>query len=355
VPFSHRKSPGNGFEKIVLLILTEINMNPLNLDLSRRDFLKFSAITAAALGLSQSDIVAKVSEAIAASQSQKPPVVWLEGQDCAGCTTSFASSLFPPAASIILDTISLRYHETIMAASGHHAEQALKTTFEQGSYLLLVEGSIPTADDRFCMIGDRPFEDILVEAAKNATAIIAVGACATYGGIPAAGPTKAVGVRHIVKNKPIINISTCPVHVDHLVGTIVYYLTTKQIPPLDKEGRPVMYFGEAIHANCRRRSYFEESILLQDWNDPNQKNWCLIDKGCKGPETYADCSVRRWNNGLNFCIDCGAGCRGCAEPVFYAGMSPLYSDPTGVAQKLKNEAKLRRQKRNELMKEQEGK
>lgn len=326
-------------------------MSSLIGDINRRDFLKFSAVTAAAIGLSQFDVAGRISEAIAASKSGKPPVIWLEGQDCAGCTTSFASALNPPAASLVLDALSIRYHETIMAAAGHLSEETLRQTVKQGGYVLIVEGSIPTADGRFCMIGGRPFEEILLECAEKAAAIIAVGACATYGGIPAAGPTGAKGVRDVVKNKPIINVSTCPVHVDHLVGTVVYYLTTKRIPPLDKEGRPLMYFGESIHDNCRRRAYFEEGMLLEDWNDPRQKNWCLIGKGCKGPVTYADCSVRRWNDGLNFCIDCGAGCRGCAEPRFYAGMTPLYSDPFGYVEKLKKEAQERAQKREETRKE----
>ena len=317
-------------------------------EIDRRDFLKFGAVTAAAIGLSQLDVIRGVSDAMAATTSNKPPVIWLEGQDCAGCTTSFASALNPPFSSIVLDTLSIRYHETIMAASGYLSEQVLHDTVKRGGYVLLVEGSIPKASGKFCMIAGRPFEEILIECAKNAVAIIAVGACATYGGIPAAGPTRAVGVGDIIKNKPIINISTCPVHPDHLVGTVVYYLITKKIPPLDKYGRPKMYFGELIHDTCRRRAYFEEGMLLEDWNDPNQKNWCLIDKGCKGPNTYADCSVRRWNDGLNFCIDCGAGCRGCSEPIFYAGMSPLYSDLTGKAEKIKEEAKERAKKRKEV-------
>lgn len=320
-------------------------------DIDRREFLKFSALTAAALGLSQLDVTHGVSEAMAASRSGKPPVVWLEGQDCAGCTTSFASALNPPVASLVLDTLSIRYHETIMAAAGHMSEKVWHKTIKKGGHVLIVEGSIPMADGRFCMIGGRPFEEIVLESAKKAAAIIAVGACATYGGIPAAGPTDARGVRDVVKNKPVINISTCPVHVDHLVGTVVYFLTTKKVPPLDKEGRPLMYFSETIHDNCRRRTYFEEGMLLEDWNDPKQKNWCLIAKGCKGPVTYADCSVRRWNDGLNFCIDCGAGCRGCAEPTFYAGMTPLYSDPFGYAEKIKQEALERARKRKEVRKE----
>ena len=315
-------------------------MNSLTGEIDRRDFMKFSAITAVALGLSQIDVVTKVSDAFAASTSKKPPVIWLEGQDCAGCTTSFASALNPPVASLVLDTLSVRYHETIMAAAGHKSEGALHNTVKKGGYVLIVEGSIPTADDRFCMVAGRPFRKILLECAARAAAIIAVGACASFGGIPAAGPTGAVGVSKIVKNKPVIKLPTCPVHVDHLVGTVVYFLTTKKVPPLDKQGRPLMYFAETIHDNCRRRAYFDEGITLEDWNDPKQKNWCLIDKGCKGPDTYSDCAVRRWNDGLNFCIDCGAGCMGCAEPTFYSEMSPLYADSTGKADELKEKTRL---------------
>jgi hydrogenase small subunit len=293
-------------------------------NISRRDFMKYCATTAAVLGLSELEFAARVSEVLAAS-GKKPSVIWLEGQDCAGCSISFAGSLYPSIASMLLERVSLRYHEAIMAASGYVAEAAYEEAVKEGGYVLCVEGSIPTADDRFCMVGGRPFREIVEEAGAKAAAIIAVGACATYGGIPAAGPTGAVGVNKIITNKPVINISTCPVHSDHLTGTVLYYLTTKKVPPLDKQGRPKMYFGELVHDNCRRRSYFDNYTFLNDWNDPEQKNWCLYETGCKGPDTYSDCPVRRWNDGLNFCIDCGAGCMGCAEPEFYEGMAPLYT------------------------------
>jgi hydrogenase small subunit len=304
----------------------EVKVSEIFGEITRRDFMKFCGSMAVVMGVSKLEFANTLSAVMAASTSKKPPVIWLEGQDCAGCTISFAGSLNPPVASLILDKLSIRYHETIMAASGYQAEAAYHATVKQGGYVLIVEGSIPMADDRFCTIGGRPFREIVLEAASNAAVIIAVGACASFGGIPAAGPTGAVGVSEIVKNKPIINLSTCPVHVDHLVGTIVYYLVTKKVPALDEHKRPLMYFGEVIHDNCRRRAYFEDEKFLQDWNDPQQKNWCLIEKGCKGPETYSDCPVRRWNDGQNFCIDCGAGCMGCAEPIFYKGMTPLYAD-----------------------------
>jgi hydrogenase small subunit len=291
---------------------------------SRRDFLKYCAATAAALGLAKWEFTAKVAEALEKAGT-KPPVIWLEGQDCAGCSVAFTGALYPRAASIILDKISLRYHEVIMAASGRLAESAYHETVKQGGYVLVVEGSIPSVDDRFCMVGGRPFRKIVEEAAEKAAAIIAVGACATYGGIPGAGPTKGIGLNKALPGRTVINLSTCPVHKDHLVGTILYFLATGRIPPLDDKGRPKAYFGVLIHDNCRRRSYFDEGLFLEDWNDPKQQDWCLFDKGCKGPDTYADCPIRRWNDGINFCIDCGAGCQGCSEPEFYAGMTPLYT------------------------------
>lgn len=309
-------------------------LNKLELmGITRRDFLKYCTTMAAILGLSKLEFTSKVAQAIE-SFSKKPPVIWLEGQDCAGCTISFTQILHPPASSIILDSISLRYHETVMAGAGQLAEKVYHETVEKGGYVLIVEGSIPSADERFCLVGGRPFKEIVLEAAKNASAIIAVGACACYGGIPQATPTKGVGLNKILKERAIINLPTCPVHPDHLAGTVLYFLTTGKAPKLDKLGRPLFYFRDSIHENCRRRSHFDAGRFLKDWNDPEQKDWCLFEKGCKGPLTFADCSVRRWNDGINFCLDCGGVCVGCAEPGFYAEMSPLYSAESEFSKKI---------------------
>ncbi len=315
--------------------------------MDRRRFLKYCAATAAVFGLSEMEFTTRLAQAME-SASSKPPVIWLEGQDCAGCTVSFTGILNPPAASIILDKISLRYHETAMAASGDLAESVYREAVKQGGYVLIVEGSIPTVDDRFCMVGGRPFREIVEEAAKNAAAIIAVGACASYGGIPAAGPTKAVGLNKLLPGKTVINLPTCPVHPDHLAGTILYFLATGKAPELDGIGRPLVYFKELIHDNCRRRSYFDAGLFLKDWNDPEQKDYCLHEKGCKGPETFSDCPVRRWNDGINFCIDCGAGCQGCSEPSYYAGVTPLFTTSSELSKKIwaKRESGSLRKKEN---------
>lgn len=298
--------------------------------ISRRDFLKYCTATAAVLGLSEFEFTSGIVHALEKPTSGKPSVLWLEGQACAGCTISLTQSLNPPVSSIILDKISLRYHMTVMAAAGEVAENVRRETVKEGGYILIVEGAIPSVDDRFWMHGEISGRKMVEEAAKNAAAILAVGACSAFGGIPRACPSKGMSVSETLKkagiNKPVVNISTCPVHPDHLVGTILYVLVTGKAPELDSKGRPAMYFGEvSMHDNCRRRAHFDAGEFLKDWNDPKQKNWCLFEKGCKGPVSYIDCTVRRWNDGISFCLDCGGLCQACGEPVFYDKVTPLYS------------------------------
>jgi len=301
---------------------------------TRRDFLKIAGASLALLGLSQT-LTPKVVEALE-STSGKPAVIWLEGQDCAGCTESFLNSQEPLAVSLLLDTISLRYHETAMAASGYHAEAALEATIAEGGYILVIEGSIPLAEDGlYCTVSGKTFKDIVGEAASNAAAIIPVGSCATYGGIPGAGPTDAVGYlfrgtkKHhyyddIVGEKPVINLPTCPLHPERLVAVIVHYLTFGTVPPLDDFNRPLAFYGTLQHDNCERRGNFEAGRFITDWGDPDQAGWCLYLKGCRGPWAHQDCWKRLWNNRTSYCIASNAPCVGCSEPEFYDTFSPLY-------------------------------
>lgn len=298
--------------------------------LNRRSFLKLITATTAALQL-PSYYAPRLAEAVEKGAG-KPPVIWLEGQDCTGCTESILSSFNPGPAEIVLDLLSIRYHETIMAASGQVAEDWLAKNISAGGYLLIVEGSIPTADDRFLTIAGQPFRKILEETAAKAEAVVAIGACACYGGIPAAGPTGAKGVQDIISNKPIINLPGCPVKPNWVLGTILHYLAFNKVPALDSNKRPLPYFGSLLHDNCPRRGHFEKGEFLTDWNDPAQKDFCLLLRGCKGPKTYTDCAQSWWNDGANFCINASSPCAGCTQPEFYAagasdhraGLAPLY-------------------------------
>lgn len=293
-------------------------------DISRRDFIKLCGSLAAVAGLADMFGVEKIAKALEQAAAKKA-VIWLAGQGCTGCTNSMISGENPSPASIIIEKISLRYHESIMAAAGNTAEKAKDDSIKEGGYILVVEGAIPSADDRFCMTGGRPFKEILIEAARKAEVIICAGACSSFGGIPSATPSRGVPVSKLITDKPVINLSTCPVHMDHIAGMLVNYIVTRKAPSLDSHNRPYMYFGTLVHDKCKRRPNYDKENFLEDWNDPAQKDWCLLLKGCKGPKAYSDCPVRRWNNGINHCLDSGAPCQGCSEPDFYPEFSPLYN------------------------------
>ncbi len=293
----------------------------------RRDFLKFCSTMAATLAL-PSSFAPKIAEAV--SETKKPYLVWLEFQDCAGNTEAFLRATNPTAAEVVLDILSVDYHETIMAAAGHQAEKSLMdvVTNHKGKYIAVVEGSIPTSDGGvYCCVGGRAAIDIAQEVCGNALATIAVGTCATYGGIPAANPnpTGAKSVREALKGVKPINLPGCPVNVENITATIVHYLTFGTLPATDKYGRPYFAYGKRIHDNCERRAHFDAGQYVRQWGDEgHRKGWCLYEMGCKGPETFKNCPVQKYNEGTSWPVQAGHGCRGCAEPHFWDRMTPFY-------------------------------
>jgi hydrogenase small subunit len=295
--------------------------------ISRRAFLKFSAAMAATLALPP--IYGK-QIAAALSSSPRVPVIWLEGQDCAGNTEGFLRASHPTVSQLILDTLSVDYHETIMAAAGDAAEAAKAATIAAypNGYILVVEGSIPLAENGiYCTVGGRTFRDLVTQAGEHALAVIAVGSCAFDGGLPAAdgGPTGAVGVQHMLPGKTVINMPGCPMNVQNLTATIVHYLTFKEFPAIDSYGRPYFAYGQLLHDQCERRAHFEQGEYVQAWGDEgHRKGWCLYKMGCKGPETYANCPTVRFNDATSWPVKVGHGCVGCTMPDFWDSMSPFY-------------------------------
>lgn len=296
---------------------------------SRRDFLKFCATTAAVLGLSSS-YVTKIAEAM--EKKEKPVVVWLHFQDCTGCSESILRATKPTIGQIVLDVISLEYHETIMAAAGHQAEKSLHDAIKKykGKYLTVVEGSISTKDGGiYCCIGGRSSIDIMKEVAKDTAAIIAVGNCATFGGIPQAkpNPTGAVGVMDVIKDKPVINLAGCPLNVENFTACVVYYLTFGKLPAVDRLKRPLFAHGILIHDNCERRGHFDTGQFAKVWGDKgHRQGLCLYELGCKGPFTYHNCPTIRWNDGVSWPVMAGHPCVACSEPKFWDAYAPFYAD-----------------------------
>ena len=295
--------------------------------ISRRDFIKYCGGLVAALSLPRcGDDAATTLEEAAGG---KPAVIWLNAQDCNGCSINFlnleedSERGTPSIASVILDTISLRYHEAVMAGSGDVAEGAKHDAIEEGGYILVVEGSIPDADDRYCLVGGESVRETLQAAAANAAYIVALGSCATTGGVVKDMVTVGKPVSDYVPDKTVINLPMCPANGEHLLLTIVHLLTEGQPPELDSQGRPVMFFEDSVHLHCVRLPAFADGNFLTDWNDPAQKDYCLLEMGCRGPFAQSDCPTRKFNGGLTMCTEAGAPCQACAESSYYDG-TPIY-------------------------------
>ncbi len=294
---------------------------------TRRDFLKFCSAMAVTLALPPR-YVPRIEAALVAAP--RPPLVWLEFQDCAGNSEALLRASRPTVGEIVLDTLSVNYHETIMAPAGKSAIKSLDDTVAQskGKYLVVVEGSIPTKDGGvYCTVGGKSALDIATTVCKNAAATIAVGACSFYGGWPAASPnpTGAVGVKDAVPGIALINLPGCPVNVVNLTATVVHFLTFGALPATDQFGRPLFAYGKRIHDNCERRAHFDAGQYVEEWGDDgHRRGWCLYKMGCKGPATFHNCPTVRYNEGTSWPIGSGHGCIGCSEIAFWDTMSPFY-------------------------------
>jgi hydrogenase small subunit len=288
--------------------------------ISRRAFLKFCAALASLMALPPGAASA-IAETLA--KAKRPSVIWLSFQECTGCTESLTRSHTPTLENMIFDMISLDYHHTLQAASGYGAEKSRADAMQEffGKYLLLVDGSIPLSEGGvYSTIAGRTNLDLLQEAAKGAAAIIAVGTCAAFGGIPNAkpNPTGAVAVSDIVKDKAIVNISGCPPIPAVITGVLAHYLTFGELPELDDLGRPKSFYGESIHDRCYRRPFYDQGKFAKSFDDEGARNgWCLFELGCKGPTTHNACATTKWNGGASFPIESGHGCLGCSEPHFW--------------------------------------
>ena len=341
------------------------------MQISRREFLQVASYMAGAIGLQTSGLT-KLREALAAPGA--PPVIWLQGQSCTGCSVSFLNSInIATAEDLLLNSISLEYHPNLSAAAGDFAISAASvmrpspgelqgiakdwlatdSNFDLDGdgtvnlvdlaklatrkYILVIEGAIPAgADGDFCHIAENmSMLDAVKVFSENASHIVAVGTCASYGGIPASGtnPTDALSVTealaHLGLGNTVINIPGCPIHPDWLVGTLVNVLTGQPVP-LDAHRRPLAYYGAKIHdeGNCPYKGDREIKVLGQ--------KGCLKALGCKGPKTFADCFSRKWNSpavgqdGVSWCIDAGSPCIGCTEPGFPDGdFAPFYKLGSG--------------------------
>lgn len=296
---------------------------------SRRSFMKYCTALTATMGLSSS-FVPKVAEVFAAPK-QRPPVIWLHFGECTGCSESLLRTQYPYIDDLVLETLSIEYHETIMAAAGHQAEEQLKEAVKkyEGKFICVVEGAIATAfDGAYGRVGGRTFLEIAKEVCPKAAAVIAIGACANFGGVPAAAPNpggyKGVGDALGIKT---VNIAGCPPNPVNFVGTVVNYLLLGKLPALDELGRPQFAYGKTIHDQCPRRAHFENEEFVTEFGSEEAKmGYCLYKVGCRGPETFNNCPIAKFNDGTSWPVEAGHPCIGCSEPGFWDKFTPFYQE-----------------------------
>jgi hydrogenase small subunit len=292
------------------------------MEFTRRDFLKLATASAGVIGLSALEL-SQLEEALA--NPAGPTVLWLQGAGCTGCSVSLlnrVSATAPTSAGdLLINTINLAYHPNVMALAGQSAADVLQKAYAKGGYVLAVEGGVPTAfGGNTCWAYsyngvDVTFKDALNALAAKASKILAIGTCASWGGVSAA-PPNPYGVQGVgtATGRPVINIAGCPPHPDWVVWTIAQLILGRNIA-LDSYKRPTALYGRTVHDQCPRRE--------QDETDSFGPRGCLKELGCRGPETHANCPAVRWNNAVAWCIGSNATCLGCSEPNF-PGTAPFY-------------------------------
>jgi len=282
------------------------------MEIRRRDFIRIATASAAALGLSSLEL-SKAEQALAAATC--PAVLWLSGSSCTGCSISLLNAVNPTIDQVLTSTISLKYHPNLMAAAGELAVSAARSAQAAGGYILVVEGAIATGSSgKYCYVWDEGGQPVTMASAvkslaANAKHVVAVGACASYGGIPKAySSAGAQGVGAFL-GRPVINLPGCPAHPDWIVGSLVKLIAGTP-PALDGKGRPKLYYPQPIHATCPRLGMNETPSF--------GRVGCLKELGCRGPETFADCVSRQWNNKQSWCVNVNGPCWGCTEPFYPA-------------------------------------
>lgn len=289
---------------------------------SRRSFLQLCTalmVTApVGLGLTSKATAQEIAKTI--GKARRPSVIWLHFQDCTGCSETLLRTSRPDVADLILNVISLDYHETLMAASGYQAKAALKQAIAEnfGKFVLVVEGSIPTKEQgRYMKLAGRPAIEVLKDVGRKSAAVIAMGSCAAWGGLPSAdpNPTGAQGVDSILTEKPVVNIPGCPTNPYNLLAVVLEYATMNRLPALDEFNRPKFAFDRHIHDHCPRRAHFDAGRFAKEFGDEgHREGWCLYKLGCKGPVTHAACSTKHFNEVPDvWPIGIGAPCVGCTE------------------------------------------
>ncbi len=299
---------------------------------------------------------------------EKVHAFWFAGMSCDGCSVAVTGAQAPSVESLLMGAHPglprvVLHHPVLNVESGPNYlrahENALKG--ELGApYVIILEGSI--SDETMAMAGterdnygywsaqgEEPWgrngenrivssDEWIARLAPNAAASIAIGTCATWGGIPSAdgNPTGAMSLMDFlgkdyrsVFGVPVVNVPGCPPIGDNFnetVAAILYFLQGfGPLPEFDELGRPAWLFGETVHRHCVRGAYYEEGTYAETFGDPE----CLVEIGCWGPVVNCNITSRGAINHVGGCMNSGGACIGCTMPGFPDKFTPFYKRPPG--------------------------
>ena len=291
-------------------------------------------------------------------------VFWLAGMSCDGCSIAVTGATNPGIEGLLTGTVPampkvLLHHPVLSVEAGEAFVQPFKDAVAGtlgAPYVVVYEGSV--ADERiaartggyFCAMGmesivDRegshpvPTATWLKRMAPGAAATIAIGTCATWGGVPSAegNPTGAMSLMDFLGKDyrsafglPVINIPGCAPVGDNFTETVFAVLLFLQglgpLPTFDELGRPAWLFGETVHRGCTRAGYYEEGLFAKDYGDKE----CLVEIGCWGPVVNCNIVKRGAINHMGGCMEAGGVCIACTMPGFPDKFSPFYKAPPGA-------------------------
>lgn len=250
--------------------------------------------------------------------------MWLEVTGCSGNIISLLNSENPGLYNVLTDIVNFTYNNTLMGAEGNFAFEKFLETLDT-EFVLLIDGAVSTKDNgNYNIVANYNGQNITALqavqlAGGKAKYVVAVGTCASYGGISAAkpNPSESKSVQEVL-NRQVVRLPGCPCHPDWVVGTLAH-LASYGLPQLDEEGRPLLFYDVTIHDTCTRRGFFDKGIFAQKFGEEG----CMIKLGCKGPVTRTDCPRRKWNGYVNWPIGDNTNCIGCAHSQFPDGTEPF--------------------------------
>lgn len=308
--------------------------------ITRREFIRWAVAVHTAAGTID-EFLPRLANAMQEAVKEYP-TIWLQASTCSGCSVSVINTIHPSIKNVILEQVlpgnqlKLMYHGTLMAATGALSVESARDSAAKykGKYVLVVEGAIPTKEEGiYGSVGEEGGKQTTMLEwinllGRNAMATLTVGTCAAYGGLPSAepNPSGSKGVTDVFQTfgitTPVINIPGCPCHPDWFIGTVAKILLYGMPRPkeLDEFGRLKLFYGRSVHNRCINRDYLDEGVFASRFGEEG----CLLELGCKGPFTNADCPIRLWNGSTNWCINAGAPCIGCTEKGFPDAHSPIY-------------------------------